>query len=110
MKTLRLHGKFIIATMLVAYVCWCSPLLLQSSAQSQNKQGKGREPNAQPNQTNQDAAAVRIDTELVQIDVVVADKQGKLVSDLKREDFQILEDGKPQIISHFSVGASGRQA
>ncbi|MDQ3014073.1 MAG: VWA domain-containing protein, partial [Acidobacteriota bacterium] len=53
---------------------------------------------------------MRIDTELVQIDVVVADKQGKLVSDLKREDFQILEDGKPQPVSHFSVGTAGRQA
>lgn len=104
MKTLRLRGKFIIATMLVALACLLSPLLLQPSAQSQNRQDKGREPTAQ------DAATVRIDTELVQIDVVVADKQGKLISDLKREDFQILEDGKPQAVSHFSVGTSGRQA
>ncbi|MEP7340810.1 MAG: VWA domain-containing protein [Acidobacteriota bacterium] len=104
MKTVRLRGKFIVAAILMALVCWFSPLLVQLSAQSQNKQDKGREPNAQ------DAATVRIDTELVQIDVVVADKQGKLISDLKREDFQILEDGKPQTVSHFSVGAAGRQA
>ncbi|MEO6727082.1 MAG: VWA domain-containing protein, partial [Blastocatellia bacterium] len=101
MKTLRLRGKFIIAAMLLA-LAWClSPL---PSAQSQSKQDKSRE------QRPQDAGTVRIDTELVQIDVVVADKQGKLVSDLKREDFQILEDGKSQPVSHFSVGTAGRQA
>lgn len=70
------------------------------SAQSQNKDA----------QKAQDPATLRIETELVQIDVVVTDKQGKLVSDLKREDFQIFEDGKPQTISHFSVGTATRQA
>jgi hypothetical protein len=39
---------------------------------------------------------IRLETELVQIDLVVADKAGKLVSDLKREDFQVIEDGKPR--------------
>lgn len=98
--TLRLRGKFMIATLLA--LAWCLTAL--PSANSQGKQDKGRE------QRPQDADTVRIDTELVQIDVVVTDKQGKLVSDLKREDFQILEDGKPQTVSHFSVGTAGRQA
>ena len=35
----------------------------------------------------------RIETELVQIDVVVNGKDGKPVGDLKREDFAIFEDG-----------------
>lgn len=61
-------------------------------------------------QKPQDPATVRIETELVQIDVVVTDKQGKLVNDLKREDFQLYEDGKQQSISHFSIGTAKRQA
>src|ERR1043165_8348835 len=32
----------------------------------------------------------------VRVDVIVTDKQGNPVSDLKLEDFQIEEDGKPQ--------------
>lgn len=47
-------------------------------------------------------ALVRLETELVQIDVVVTDKDGKMVRDLKREDFELFEDGKPQNISYFS--------
>jgi VWFA-related protein len=45
---------------------------------------------------------VRITTNLVQVDVVVTDKNGKLVTDLNAEDFEIFEDGKPQSITNFS--------
>ncbi|HEX2327940.1 MAG TPA: VWA domain-containing protein, partial [Candidatus Angelobacter sp.] len=44
---------------------------------------------------------LRVETELVLVNVVVRDKQGKLVSDLKRGDFTLLEEGKPQTISSF---------
>lgn len=35
---------------------------------------------------------------MVRVDVVVTDKDGRLVPDLKAEDFEILEDGRPQRI------------
>lgn len=46
--------------------------------------------------------AVRITTELIQFDVVVEDGKGRLVKDLKAEDFEIYEDKKLQEISNFS--------
>jgi VWFA-related protein len=49
---------------------------------------------------NQDDV-VRISTNLVQVDVVVT-KDGKPVTDLTAEDFEILEDDKPQQITNFS--------
>lgn len=45
---------------------------------------------------------IRVDTKLVQVDAVVVDKNGKLVTDLKAEDFEVLQDGKPQKIDFFS--------
>lgn len=54
--------------------------------------------------------AVRIRTDLVQIDVAVKDQKGNLIRDLKREDFEVLEDGKPQQVTHFAVGSSGSAA
>ena len=48
--------------------------------------------------------------ELVQIDVVVTGADGAPVHDLRREDFEILEDGRPQSISHFAVGTASRPA
>ncbi len=50
---------------------------------------------------DQDQDVVRITTNLVQVDVVVT-KDGKQVTDLKPEDFEILEDGRVQQISSFA--------
>ncbi|MDQ2854772.1 MAG: VWA domain-containing protein [Acidobacteriota bacterium] len=49
-----------------------------------------------------DDEVVRVSTNLVQIDAVVTDINGKLVTDLRAEDFTILEDNRPQKISAFS--------
>jgi len=40
---------------------------------------------------------------LVPVRVVVRDAAGNAVSNLHREDFQLFEDGKPQIVSNFTV-------
>jgi VWFA-related protein len=54
-------------------------------------------------QAQQQEEVLRLKTELVEIDLVVTDKQNHLVTDLKKEDFVVLEDGKPQQISFFSL-------
>src|ERR1043165_7228788 len=52
---------------------------------------------------------VRINTDLVQTDVMVFDKSGKLVRGLKQDQFELLVDGKPQPIEFFeSVVTGGR--
>src|SRR5690242_2077830 len=61
-------------------------------------------------QKKQDEPLLRIETELVQIDVVVTDKQGKLARDLKRGDFELFDDGKKQEITHFAVGTASQPA
>jgi VWFA-related protein len=53
---------------------------------------------------------VKITSNLVQVDVVVTDKGGKQVTDLRPDDFEISEDGKRQQITNFSyVSAEGLQ-
>ena len=49
------------------------------------------------------ALTVKIDTDVVALDVTAMDGKGNYVRDLKREDFEILEDGKPRKIDFFSV-------
>lgn len=49
-----------------------------------------------------DDDVVRITTNLVQVDPVITDANGKPVTDLRPEEVQILEDGKPQTITNFS--------
>ncbi|HXN46449.1 MAG TPA: VWA domain-containing protein [Bryobacteraceae bacterium] len=45
---------------------------------------------------------VRVTVNLVQVDAVVTDSKGRQVTDLKAEDFEITEDGRPQKITNFS--------
>jgi VWFA-related protein len=61
--------------------------VLAAGAQEKDKQDKGE---------------LKLSTELVQIDVIVIDKGKKPVSGLKREDFELLDNNKPQHISNFS--------
>src|SRR5580693_9075565 len=49
---------------------------------------------------------IKMTTRQVQVNVVVRDKKGHPVEDLKREDFVLLDQGKPQEIRYFSVEKS----
>ncbi|HVG31989.1 MAG TPA: VWA domain-containing protein [Pyrinomonadaceae bacterium] len=60
----------------------------------------------QPTQTQsttaEDDEVVRITSNLVQVDAVITDQKGNHVTDLRQEDFEIYEDGRPQKITNFS--------
>jgi VWFA-related protein len=53
--------------------------------------------------TPQEAHAITVQTNMVELGVVVRDENGKPVAGLKKEDFQIFDSGKQQQVSHFSV-------
>ena len=55
----------------------------------------------QPSRSNEDEV-VRITTNLVQVDAVVTDKNGELITDLRPDEVQIFEDGHQQNITNFS--------
>lgn len=54
----------------------------------------------------QEGDVVKVKSNLVNIDVIVKDKKGKYVSDLKPEDFVITENGQPQKIEFFDAPLS----
>lgn len=64
--------------------------------------GFSQNPTTSPNDQDEDAPLVKITTDLVQMDVVVTDKKGNQITDLKAEDFEISEDGVAQKITNFS--------
>jgi VWFA-related protein len=55
-------------------------------------------------------ATFKVRVNVVLVRVVVRDSDGKVVTNLKKEDFQLTDDRKPQIISSFSVETPLSQA
>lgn len=93
---------------------------LKSEQSAQNQ--SARSPNQQPAQDASKPSAqntqsqpaqdqpVRIKTELIELRAVVTDKQGRAVTDLKQEDFELQENGKrqglaPPAMFDASIGA-----
>jgi VWFA-related protein len=52
-------------------------------------------------QDKSDKDDIKLRAQLVQIDVLVSDKNKQPVKGLKREDFELLDNGKPQVITNF---------
>src|SRR6185295_8196999 len=85
---------------LIALACLC---LLSLNVDAQQKKPT---PTPTP-KAEEPEDVVRISTELVQTDVMVFDKDGKFVSGLKPEQFELLIDGKPQTIALFESVVTG---
>lgn len=56
----------------------------------------------EPTPVRDDSPVVRIATDLIQLDVTVTDKDGKVVTGLRAEDFEVFENGERQAISNLS--------
>ena len=61
----------------------------------------GQAPQAAPPQ--QPPITFRAEINYIEVDARVLDAQGKFIPDLKAGDFQVLEDGKPQAVTAFSL-------
>jgi VWFA-related protein len=48
-----------------------------------------------------------IEVRVINVDVIVTNRSGAMIPDLKREDFQLFEDGKPIEIKYFSRISDG---
>ena len=49
-----------------------------------------------------DASVITVDVDLVNVLCAVRDKRGAYVKDLKKEDFEIHEDGRPREIAYYA--------
>ncbi|MDQ5839220.1 MAG: hypothetical protein M3379_20770, partial [Acidobacteriota bacterium] len=73
-------------------------LLSQAAAASAQQQQPQRPP-----APADEEEVVRLNTELVQLRAVVTDRKGQPVENLKKEDFEVLENGQPREVSFFSL-------
>jgi VWFA-related protein len=96
-----LKEKAMVATRRKIAAIACASLLLEFGAPSFAQQAQPQPPTDAQAQSKPPASSIRVTSELVLANVVVRDKKGNLIRDLKKEDFTLFEDGKKQQISTF---------
>jgi VWFA-related protein len=104
---ITLTRAFLFCTVLVA----AAPVSVRVGASAEATAGQQQSqpaPTPAPQQPAQPPAApdqpiFRTGINTVRVDVIVSDRQGNPVSDLKLEDFEITEDGKPQKADTFRL-------
>jgi VWFA-related protein len=80
----------------------------QSSLPSPSTTQSTTGPNAPEISTQEETSTTfKVRVNLVEVRVVVRDAQGNAVENLRQEDFQLSDNGKPQVISKFSVEHAG---
>ncbi len=86
---------------------------LESRGQAPNSQAtpQSTPPQNAPEMSSHDAPATfTTKVNLVMVPVVVRDSNGKAIGTLTKEDFQLFDKGKPQVITRFSVEKAGEHA
>jgi VWFA-related protein len=102
----RQRMRFAFRWMGVLFLCAVTSSLLCAAPGQQSPQAQQA---AGPQGQQSSSDTIRVTTRLVQIGVIVRDKNGA-VTTLTKDDFRVLEKGKPQTISVFSADAAARNA
>jgi Ca-activated chloride channel homolog len=111
MKYRQYHAFSKVSFLLLAVALTSGP---GSQAGAQNQQrprrvaGAEQQPSPTPKSTNSgdevdEGDVVRVETQLVSVPAVVTDSAGRPLSNLRPDNFQLFEDGKPQTITNFGT-------
>lgn len=92
-----------IASLFFLYILVCASLSVNAQTPSPSAAPTSPPQQRQGIQPADEDAVVRITTNLIQVDAVVTDSKGRIVTNLRPEDFEVLVNGKPQRITNFSL-------
>src|SRR5439155_4818091 len=71
-------------------------------------QGTNQQGAPKPATTQQSTPTFRVQIDAVSMDVIVKDDQGRFIPDLKKDEFEIYEDGVKQEIASMTMSHGGR--
>jgi len=88
-----------------SFVALIAAVALVAPAAAHARAPRGRSQPAPPaqRQPTQPVVSYDVDVTLVEVDAVVTDEEGRVVRDLRADEFQVLEDGTPQTVDRVSL-------
>ncbi|CAN5845665.1 hypothetical protein BH24ACI5_BH24ACI5_24490 [soil metagenome] len=92
-------------------LCLCALVLVPLVGGGIGAQTPPQPPPAQPaaaQAPDPQRQVIRRQLDIITTDVIVRDNRGQFVADLKKEDFEVLEDGVPQEVQSFVLTHGGR--
>ena len=96
----RCYNRFFMKPLIVGLML---AVLISSVALGQRGQrGQQQQKSAEVARKPADDQTLSVNVDLVNILFTVADRKGKFVTNLKKDDFRVFEDERPQIITNFS--------
>ena len=107
--TRKFKPSAILTTILfLSTALWNSATNALAQSAANNQSGNTQTPAAQKPENQQPESQGPSETLKVSVNVVsvffnVKDKHGTLIPNLKKEDFDVLEDGKPQTVKYFTA-------
>src|SRR5262250_185435 len=101
--TNRFTSLFMIAALSLNHLPFSKQATVQLSAASHNEAFYQQQSSQNPQERAKQDQPIRLKTELIDMRAVVTDKRGQPITDLKKEDFELMENGKPQEARFFSV-------
>ncbi len=93
------------SAIVVTLVCAIALVVAARARTAQNGQPSQTPPPAQSAQV-QNTTPLRVVSQMVQVDVLVKDRNGKPVTGLTQNDFSVFDEGKKQDIAFFSMETS----
>jgi VWFA-related protein len=93
-------ARFILSALLVATLAL--PAVNLPALAQQQQQPPAKQPPDQKKEKPEGEFALSVEVPLVNVDVVVTDNNGAFLSGLKKDNFRVLEDNVPQVITNFA--------
>ncbi len=95
------------ALVLLGVFSWCRlPMLAQDAPISNSEISQDKQASSELT-SHDEPTTFKVSAKLVLVRVVVRDSSGHAVGNLRQEDFEVFDKGKPQIVSQFEVEQPG---
>lgn len=112
----QLSARALGTFLFLSLICFCCAAARSQSQQAPTplsqpataNQTPGNNPSAEIS-SHEEAPTFKVNVNLVLVRVVVRDAKGHAVGNLHKEDFQLFDDRKPQVITQFSAEQPGTE-